>query len=554
MVLIFVQLKPFKLGNRELASYWNRLYNQNKIDPEHTHLRTNTEKAAYVKKHCQYIELRLQEEKFQGLRERAGLDTDDFKLITTGVNRNLTLLEAKLDQGLEERIESLPQKAKVVSQDKDILQQVEEIAELDQKEFNKVSSSNSFEALLDMSMAVEVDPDTMEIEPKVTDAGTQATVSMSNSGQQTMSSAQTVGVQTSDENKEDLREDPAKDNSGGAGPIRGGGNANQGGLKCYTVSAEMKLDTGSSIPIWRKANNESDEMTNLRQYIRDMLRFKQLGLLENDAVLINASLVKSGRTDVYAEMPKDAEEDVTKFIKYLKVAYGLSAVELLKELQSIKQDSNESPHTFLSRVINLYYEARNETKKSIEEIKGNVLESNEIVRLFLSGLRDPRVRIAVRSRLDDLRLDTLAKAARNAQMALKESSALGVNHVAATEPAFSVDQITDKVKVMNINSGNRGRPFQRGRSRTWNRTGTTQNQRSVRVQQKNVECFKCKRTGHIAKNCRVGGNNSRFQNQRRFQEKSVSFKPKPKASFSCYGCGKPGHYAKDCRAKRFNKQ
>ena len=554
MVLIFVQLKPFKLGNRELANYWNRLYNQNKIDSEHTHLTKNTEKAAYVKKYCPYIELRIQEEKFQGLRERAGLNTDDFKLITTGINRNLTLLEAKIDKGLEERIEPLPQKAKVVSQDTDILKQVKELAELDPNQFNKVSSSNNFEALLDMSMAVEVDPDTMEIEPKVADAETQATVSMSNSEQQTTSSSQAVGIQTTEDTKEDRQEDTANTVSGGSEPIRGVGTTNRRGLKCYTVSAEMKLDTGSSIPIWRKANNGSDEMTNLRQYIRDMLRFKQLGLLEDDAVLINASLVKSGRTDVYAEMPKDAEQDVTKFIKYLKLAYGLSAVELLKELQSIKQDSNESPHTFLSRVINLYYEARNETKKSIDDIKENVLESNEIVRLFLSGLRDPRVRIAVRSRLDDLRLDTLAKAARNAQMALKESSALGVNHVAATEPAFSVDQITDEVKVMNINSGNRGRPFQRGRSRTWNRTGTTQNQRSDRGQQKNVECFKCKRSGHIAKNCRSGGNNSRFQSQRRFQEKSMSFKPKPKTSFSCYGCGKPGHYAKDCRAKRSNKQ
>ena len=52
------------------------------------------------------------------------MNTDDFKLITTGVNRNLTLLEAKIDKGLEERIEPLPQKAKVVSQDTDILKQV----------------------------------------------------------------------------------------------------------------------------------------------------------------------------------------------------------------------------------------------------------------------------------------------------------------------------------------------------------------------------------------------------------------------------------------------
>ena len=79
---------------------------------------------------------------------------------------------------------------------------------------------------------------------------------------------------------------------------------------------------------------------------------------------------------------------------------------------------NESPYTFLSRVINLYYEARNEAKKSLEDIKSNPIETNEIIRFYLSGLRDPRVRIAVRSRLDDLDLTKIAKATLNSQMAL----------------------------------------------------------------------------------------------------------------------------------------
>ena len=114
MAWIFVRIKPLKLGNRELAKYWDRLYNQSKIQYGHTHLTKNTEKAAYIKKYHPTIELRIQEEKFRSLCDRAQLDTNDFTLITTGVNRDLTLLEEELERGIENRTNQLPQKAKVV--------------------------------------------------------------------------------------------------------------------------------------------------------------------------------------------------------------------------------------------------------------------------------------------------------------------------------------------------------------------------------------------------------------------------------------------------------
>ena len=425
MAWIFVRIKPLKLGNRELAKYWDRLYNQSKIQYGHTHLTKNTEKAAYIKKYHPTIELRIQEEKFRSLCDRAQLDTNDFTLITTGVNRDLTLLEEELERGIENRTNPLPQKAKVVSPHKDIKEQVAEIASLNKEQFNQKSSTAEFESILDMSMAVEVDPDTMEFKSQDTGSQTEPPVETTSSEQQAVEySVNTVESQTenNDEKNTSMASQMEIDTS------------SNNSVKYYQVNAEMKLDTGSSIPVWKKSTNDClDDIKNLRQYIRDLLRFKKLKLLENDAVLINASLVKSGRTDVYAEMPKDAEEDVEKFTKYLRTAYGLSGVEMLKELQLIKQASGESPHTFLSRVVNLYYEARNAAKKTLEDIKSNPVETNEIIRLFLTGLRDPRVRIAVRSRLDDLDLTKIAKATRNASMALREnnseSNSMSVNHI-----------------------------------------------------------------------------------------------------------------------------
>ena len=520
MAWIFVRIKPLKLGNRELAKYWDRLYNQSKIQYGHTHLTKNTEKAAYIKKYHPTIELRIQEEKFRSLCDRAQLDTNDFTLITTGVNRDLTLLEEELERGIENRTNPLPQKAKVVSPHKDIKEQVAEIASLNKEQFNQKSSTAEFESILDMSMAVEVDPDTMELKSQDTGSQTEPLPETKSSEQQTVtSSVMTVESQT--ENIDEKNTSMASNMDIDDPPNHS--------VKCYQVNAEMKLDTGSSIPIWKKSTNDLDGTKELRQYIRDLLRFKKLKLLENDAVLINASLVKSGRTDVYAELPKDAEEDVEKFTKYLRTAYGLSGVEMLKELQSIKQESGESPHTFLSRVVNLYYEARNAAKKTLEDIKSNPVETNEIIRLFLTGLRDPRVRIAVRSRLDDLDLTKIAKATRNAAMALKESNSVSVNHVAADQEV-TTDKVSDELHVMHVNA---------------NRNDNTNKQ--------NFECSKCKHNAHYTRD--------RDEQRQHNKNNQVHSRPnyghrgnKPTAKFSCFNCGKQGHYSRDCWHKRTNKQ
>ena len=559
--LVFAKVRSGKLSNRDLAKHYDRLYNQNKIKFGETGLDSNIKKAAYIRKNHPYIEVRVRQEKLQSLIDRAGLELHgDIEVITGGVQRNLTVLEEKLDKGLTQKIDPINHPAVALDPNKDLKEQL-----LDLSRISGEGGNIDFNTSMDLSLATDIDPDLME--PKNVSIDTQTeTVDTREIGEQISAITQTIGNQTEVEIGTKESQTEAIDEEVDTSTMEVDKTSGQ----VFTVeTSNMKLDTGNSIPIWKKANNQADEAAYLRQYIRDIIRFKELGLLKNDAVLINASLVKSGRTGIYAEMPKEAEGDVKEFIKYLRIAYGLSAVDLLRELQNTRQESHESPFAFLSRVINLYYEARNETKKTIAEIMKVPTETNEIIRLYLNGLKDPRVRVAIRSRLDDLDLNKIAKATRNAQMALKESNSLSVNHVAASNPGSSIEDITEELQVLNINSS-RGKSWgQRGKTSQWKHN----HNKSPRMD--NVECYFCHKRGHFARDCRqkanswksrgslrkpgfnargttrYGGSNSNYRSNKPNNSEAGQQKYSRRTpNFSCYECGKPGHYAKDCRSKR----
>ena len=559
--LVFAKVRSGKLSNRDLAKHYDRLYNQNKIKFGETGLDSNIKKAAYIRKNHPYIEVRVRQEKLQSLIDRAGLELHgDIEVITGGVQRNLTVLEEKLDKGLTQKIDPINHPAVALDPNKDLKEQL-----LDLSRISGEGGNIDFNTSMDLSLATDIDPDLME--PKNVSIDTQTkTVDTREIGEQISAITHTIGNQTAVEIGTKESQTEAIDEEVDSSTMEVDKTSGQ----VFTVeTSNMKLDTGNSIPIWKKANNQADEAAYLRQYIRDIIRFKELGLLKNDAVLINASLVKSGRTGIYAEMPKEAEGDVKEFIKYLRIAYGLSAVDLLRELQNTRQESHESPFAFLSRVINLYYEARNEAKKTIAEIMKVPTETNEIIRLYLNGLKDPRVRVAIRSRLDDLDLNKIAKATRNAQMALKESNSLSVNHVAASNPGSSIEDITEELQVLNINSS-RGKSWgQRGKTSQWKHN----HNKSPRMD--NVECYFCHKRGHFARDCRqkanswksrgslrkpgfnargttrYGGSNSNYRSNKPNNSEAGQQKYSRRTpNFSCYECGKPGHYAKDCRSKR----
>lgn len=98
-------------------------------------------------------------------------------------------------------------------------------------------------------------------------------------------------------------------------------------------------------------------------FIRDLKRLKSLGVLKREALLINATLVKSGRTQLYEKLAAEAETSLDEFVKYLKKAQGMNRFDMMKEVQNVKQGPTENPHTFLSRVITFYYKPKEKRRK-----------------------------------------------------------------------------------------------------------------------------------------------------------------------------------------------
>ena len=135
------------------------------------------------------------------------------------------------------------------------------------------------------------------------------------------------------------------------------------------TNLQLKLDASQAIPTWKKGSSLEESARLTERYINDLKRLKKLEIEKSDAWVINTSLLKSGRSDFYMEFPAGADEDIEKYIDYLQSAYGQSKVSKRKCLANIKQEANESPHSFMSRIVNMYFNVRSEDPKSLEDVR-----------------------------------------------------------------------------------------------------------------------------------------------------------------------------------------
>ena len=257
-------------------------------------------------------------------------------------------------------------------------------------------------------------------------------------------------------------------------------------VNAYTRSENnIKLDT--IVPVWKTGQTDQEETQNLRNYIRDMRRMQALKVTKNEPVLINASLVKSGKTYLYEELPKEAEESIDGFVSYLQTAYGDNQVELIAKLQAIKQGLNENPYTYLSRLLNMYYESKGLEKKTVDEAEKGV-EMSEILSLYIKGLSNPETRKILKCELSKLDLSNLPLKTLNITRALEPQKTFDINNINDTEHRDNEPNSSEE-DFYDCNHISRNRRYD-------NRETHETLRRSERRQ-----CFNCGSYNHILRFC-----------------------------------------------------
>ena len=439
MSIIFLEVQSSKLTNRELSKSYDTLLRQKKLAPGHIPVKNNLQKANYVRSNHRYVTVRIPESKLEAFSERAQLSKTDINTVRGRTFRDLDRLEEELDS--DDDLADFKYPAIKLDNDPYIDLNTSIRNAIRKMDNNPKNLEEGFGDMnLTLSIPAELEEQSPEYEEQPEEVIAEQSTDDSNQEWASLDLTQGPGELTQHTTTIGYEPNSAK---------------NEEVLQVFMAEEEnenktdFKLDAGGSIPIWKTGNGQRENTNFTRTYIRDLRRIRNLKLIKNEALLINASLVKSQKTHLYEELPLEAESNIDKLIEYLQTAYGLTRMDLMRELASIRQLDNENPHTYMSRIITQYYEARYETKKSLHEVAKSEQERYEIAKLFIDGLADARVRVNVGSRLDTINFVDLPKMAKNCISALAKQE---------PEKVFAINRETRK-------------------------------------------CYRCKQIGHIARNC-----------------------------------------------------
>ena len=544
--LIFLQVNPLKLSDKKVAQVYDRLTRKGRIIARHSSYTNTVDKVWFIQRHYKFVDIYIEKGQLGNFIDTFNLNLNDFKNVRGGNETDVRVLSEKTQAEINESDLSFKLPAKKiksepgVSLERSILNTVEELEneEAAMTEDEKLEQSllvdDDDQDLIDVSTVADMSHIEKDAAPLNSQVSFDVSRSMLESG---------VDESAVFSKKRDF--EPVKENNVQILPV--GEN-----------KTDIKLDATASIPVWRKSLDPDENNRLTEMYIRDLSRIKNLDIGKNDAWLINASLVKSNRTDLYIELPAKADSDIDEFIKYLKAAYGLSKVAKRKALNNIKQGPNESPHAFLSRIVNTYFEVRGESRKTLDAIEADKNEKYDIVSLYLRGLNNPKVRVAIKQSIGEITLSKISTITRDITEALADdiSQNTAVNLVLEGNTAIQtkVNDLTDKLENLSINlakfkydSNYGSKQFDKNfKTQRKNNFGQFYNKR------KNNAPYQTNRFNHRSNNRNYKnqdqGSKAKNGQQNRPAEppKNVIFKG------PCYYCGVQGHSKRYCRKRAYD--
>ena len=536
--LLYLQVNPKKLSEKKVGQVYDRLNKRGKIVARHSTYVNTVDKVWYITRNYKFVDIYIEKGKLKEFIDTFKLDLSDFKNVRGGNASDIRTLSEQTRAQLDESDLSFKLPARKIksevgdSLEKSILDTVEELVkdEANMTEEQKLEESllaeDGNEDLIDVSTMADMSEIVGDSAPFNSQVSFDVSRSMLNSGfddstvhtqkkDTVMPESKNIEVLTADENKS---------------------------------KTDIKLDATASIPVWRKSSDPDENNRLVEMYIRDLGRIKQLDIGKNDAWLINASLVKSNRTDLYIELPAKADSDISEFIKYLKAAYGLSKVAKRRALNNIKQGSTESPHAFLSRIVNTYYDVRGEQRKTLDAIEADKNQKYDIMSLYLKGLNNPKVRVTIKQSIGDITLPNLSTITRDIVEALyDDDQSTAVNMVLEGNTVINtkVDDLSKKLESLSVNLA---------------KFKYDSNYGSKPAGKQNYQSNRNKNYHPYSQNKHNQYNQPKGQNQNSKQDKKVqngqnhADLPPKNTVFrgSCYYCGKPGHSKRYCKKRQYD--
>ena len=543
--LICLQVNPNKLSDRKIVQIFDRLVRKGKVPSKQAGLTNTADKTWFIKSNYNFVEVILKRGELGSFIKVFKLDLNDFKNVRGGNTADIRAIEnLKKSKLPATRIKTEPNR----SLEDSILETVDELSKMEATTSNVDDLLN--QGTFDAESAVEFD-ETQDKGP-----GTSILKPPSFTLSSSMLSS---GVEDNSFvfSKTSKNQEPKVNNAPQPSPRTVGVFAGE-------TKTDIKLDATASIPVWRKGNTPEENSRNVENYIRDLKRIKALNVGKNDAWVINSSLVKSQRTEIYIELPSGADSDIDKFTEYIQQAYGLSKVAKRKALNNIKQSDDESPHAFLSRVCNTYFETRGEERKSLDDCEKDSNLKFDLIALYLKGLSNPKVRVALKQKLGELKLATIAEQTRNIIDALSDEnvSHTAVNLVVSGNNQINekVDVLTEKLNALTVNmtkfkeDSKKPRPYEnrafRGRSnRRFNRSSSNPYNRQQNWNDRNNR--------NNSRGRPRSYQNNQYSNRQQQNRRAPNPLIPPRGvrfNGDCYYCGLNGHSKKYCRKRMADEQ